>query len=459
MATFGTTVIDPKPPKPSKQVNSIAELSAYVTKLVAISRPHLDSRRPIMPSNTIVPAEVTSKPKSGEEKSSRLYYLDWLRVILLLGVFLYHVIRPFDPLIDWHINNAVKSDTILTILLLVNPWGIPLFFLVAGAASMFALRRRSNRQFISERATRLLIPFIVGSILLTPFQKYLEALHKESFQGSFLSFIPEMLTESISGNLFTPLIFGRWGLHLWFLGFLFVYSLLALPVFRWFERDAGTNFISWLGRSVEIRGGILLFVLPLALARILLQPFFAVEERGWLDFVYFFLFFILGYIIYSDERFLSAILKDRWLLFAGGIAGLATFFGLFAVYGDIAFEWGLTFVVPWSIILIFAFVLMSWGWALDVLYLATKHLNFTNKWLVYGKDTILPFYLLHQPVIIVIAYFVVQWEVGIPLKLLVILISSFFITLGLVELLIRPFKPMRRLFGMKRRRETKASLA
>jgi glucan biosynthesis protein C len=397
--------------------------------------------------NTIT---VSLGDNSGK-KSARLYYLDWLRVILLFGVFLYHVIRPFDPLIEWHINNAEQSDVILTFLLLVNPWGIPLFFLVSGAGSMFALRRRSNRQYISERVTRLLIPFIVGSILLTPFQKYLEALHKETFQGSFLSFIPAMLADSISGNWFTPLIFGNWGLHLWFLGFLFAYSLLALPVFRWFKGDAGGTFISWLGRLVEVRGGILIFVLPLALARVLVQPFFAVEERGWLDFVYFFLFFILGYIIYSDKRFLSAVRGDRWLLFGGGIVGLVAFFGLFAVYGDIALEWGLTFVMPWSIILIFAFTLMSWGWAISVLYLAMTRLNYSNKWLVYGNETILPFYLLHQPVIIVISFFVVQWEVNLWVKLLVILISSFLITLGLVELLIRPFRPMRRLFGMKPR--------
>jgi len=398
------------------------------------------------------PAQTNTLAESTGSKSERLHYLDWLRVILILGVFLYHVVKPFDPLIDWHINNAEQSDTILTFLLLVNPWGIPLFFLIAGAGSKFALRGRSNRQYISERVTRLLIPFIVGSILLTPFQKYLEALHKESFQGSFLNFIPKMLADNISGNWFTPLIFSDWGLHLWFLGFLFTFSLLALPVFRWFKRDAGLAFIAWLGRLVEIRGGILLFILPLALARILFQPFFAVEEHGWLDFVYFLLFFILGYIIYSDDRFLSAVRRDRWLLFGSGLLGLAAFFGLFAVYGDIAFEWGLTFVVPWSVILIIAFTLMSWGWALDALYLAMKHLNFSNKWLEYGNETIMPFYLLHQPVIIVIAYFVVQWEAVIWVKLLVILIGSLLITLGLVELLIKPINLMRRLFGIKPRR-------
>ena len=398
-----------------------------------------------------------------KEKSARLYYLDWLRVLLIFGVFLYHALHPFVAMLPWHIKNAEQSETIMAVLLIINPWGIPLFFLVAGAGSWFALVRRNNRQYIRERVNRLFIPFVVGSILLTPFQKYLEALNKGAFQGSFLNFFPQMLTESISGNLFSPHIFGRWGLHLWFLGFLFAFSLLALPVINWFKTDAGGSFITWLGRLVEKRGGMLLFVIPLALARVVIQPFFPDEQKGWLDFVYMFLFFISGYIIYSDDRFLNAVRRDRWLLFSAGIMGLLAFFGLSAVYGDIVFEWSLTFVWPWSIVLILAFTLMSWGWALFVLALAMTHLNFSNKWLAYGNETIMPFYLIHQPVIIVIAYFVVQWQAGIPLKLLAILIGSFLITLGLVELLIRPFKPMRRLFGMKARRpkdaETKTDLA
>jgi glucan biosynthesis protein C len=404
----------------------------------------------------LIPGQTNTSAERPADKSVRLHYLDWLRVILIFGVFLYHVVKPFDPMLDWHINNEEESVAVMTFLLLINPWGLPLFFLISGAGSKFALRRRSNQQYIVERVTRLLIPFVVGSILLTPFQRYLEALHNGSFQGSFLRFIPEMLAQSISGNLFTPLVFGDWGLHLWFLAFLFAFSVLALPVFRWFQRDAGQSFISWLGRLVELRGGILLFVLPLALARILIQPYSPPEEHGWLDFVYFFLFFILGYILYSDGRFQSAIRRERWLLLTSGIVGLVAFLGLFAVYGDIALEWGLTFVEPWSIILIFAFTLMSWGWALFVLYLAMTYLNFTNKWLVYGNETIVPFYLLHQPVIIAIAYFVVQWDVGVSLKLLVILIGSFLVTLGLVELLVRPFEPMRMLFGMKPRRRKEA---
>jgi peptidoglycan/LPS O-acetylase OafA/YrhL len=174
-----------------------------------------------------------------------------------------------------------------------------------------------------------------------------------------------------------------------------------------------------------------------------------------LDFVYSFLFFVLGYILYSDDRFAAAVRKDRWLLVGGGVLTLVAFGGLSAAFGDQAMEWSVTFVAPWSILLILLFALSSWCWALCVLYLAMTRLNFTNKWLVYGNEIIMPFYLLHQPVIIVIAYFVVQWNAGIPLKLLVVLVGSLLITLGLVELLIRPCGLPRRLFGMKPRRVSK----
>ena len=135
--------------------------------------------------------------------------------------------------------------------------------------------------------------------------------------------MPEMLAGMTSGNLLTPLTFSRWGFHLYFLAFLFAYSLLALPIFRWFKRDAGGSLISWLGRLVEKRGGILLFVIPLALARVFVQAF--PEGGGWLNFTYYFLFFVLGTIIYSDDRFVNAVRRDRWLLFASGVIGLVVY--------------------------------------------------------------------------------------------------------------------------------------
>ena len=46
-----------------------------------------------MTSNTMVPADSTSHAESDGSKKQRLYYLDWLRDILIFGVFIYHVMR------------------------------------------------------------------------------------------------------------------------------------------------------------------------------------------------------------------------------------------------------------------------------------------------------------------------------------------------------------------------------
>ena len=132
---------------------------------------------------------------------------------------------------------------------------------------------------------------------------------------------------------------------------------------------------------------------------------------------------------------------------------MAVYFALTAVYGeDTVLDWGLTYSFPGSIVGNIVFTFISWGWTLYVLYLAMSRLNFSNRLLAYGNETIMPFYLLHQPVIIVVSYFVVQWDAGIFVKLMVILLTSLLIVLALIELLIRPFKPVRRLFGMKPRR-------
>jgi len=78
-----------------------------------------------------------------------------------------------------------------------------------------------------------------------------------------------------------------------------------------------------------------------------------------------------------------------------------------------------------------------------------RFLDFSNQWLRYGQEAILPFFVLHQPVIIVIAFFVVQWSAGIWIKLPVVVVGSFLVTIGLYELVVKRFRPLRVAFGMK----------
>lgn len=115
-------------------------------------------------SQTIFPKPAPTPSAQQNEKPTRLHYLDWLRILLILGVFLFHAVHPFDA-IDWHIKNDEQSVALSAIMLVfLYPWGLPLFFLIAGAGSRFALRRRSAWQYAVERVQRLFIPFIIGAI-------------------------------------------------------------------------------------------------------------------------------------------------------------------------------------------------------------------------------------------------------------------------------------------------------
>ena len=64
----------------------------------------------------------------------------------------------------------------------------------------------------------------------------------------------------------------------------------------------------------------------------------------------------------------------------------------------------------------------------------------------------LPFYILHQPVILLIGFFVVPLALPIGLKYLIIAPLAFGITLGLYEFGVRRINPVRRAFGLKARR-------
>jgi glucan biosynthesis protein C len=260
---------------------------------------------------------VFTQTGSTAQTAARLHYLDWLRVLATLGVFLFHASCVFGPF-EFEINNAQHSDVIMIIQAFFFPWGMPLFFLVAGAGSWFALRRRTAGQFTRERTLRLLVPFFTGTLLLGPVQLYLSWSHRSQtgvFTGSFLEFLADRVPQ------IGPKFCGAFGYHMWFLGFLFAFSLLALPLFTWLKGEAGRRAVSRLAGLCERRGAILLFILPLAVVRLGLQPFFP-EAQDWADFFSHGMFFVLGYLLFSDERFVRAIRRDWGILLGVGIVAM-----------------------------------------------------------------------------------------------------------------------------------------
>ena len=112
-------------------------------------------------------------------------------------------------------------------------------------------------------------------------------------------------------------------------------------------------------------------------------------------------------------------------------------------------DWAVAVGTPEFFLLWIVFSINGWCWTLFVLNVGMRSLNFTNRWLQYGQQMIMPFFLFHQPVILVIAFFAVQWEFGILIKLLTVVLASFVVSIGLYEILIKRISILRTIFGMK----------
>ena len=324
---------------------------------------------------------------------------------------------------------------------------MPLFFLIAGAGTYYSLKSRRARQFIQERGLRLLIPLIFGMFVIVVPQAYFEAVsHGEQlagynfFQiyGLYLQTLPEL-------NWF----------HLWFLVYLFIFSIITLPIFL-SRSSTGRSVISRLAMAFNKPWAlILLLVLSIAIVHIFLYPagYFGHRYLGGWNMVAYLLFYIYGYLIFASPRIMEAIKKLTWAAIAGGIVFSGALVFLTDQIADPTVHFGTTTFVIAQIVQ----SLNSWCWLLAILGLGSRFLNRNNRFLSYANEAVLPFYILHQTIILSIGFYVVQWNMVIPLKYLIISTSSFAAIMAIYDLLVRRFNVLRFLFGMRLKEKPKVT--
>lgn len=197
---------------------------------------------------------------------------------------------------------------------LIWPWVMELFFLISGVASWYALKSKSARAYLWERTKRLLIPlYTVGLLILLPPQFYFELLTNAGYRGDFWGTIPYYFADfglpAITSDPANLLPFPFSG-HLWFLQYLFLISLMTLPLLLYLKSGRGQHWITRLAGWCDRRAGIFLFVIPLALVLIGLRGLFG-TQRSWPDFLWYAIYFVIGYIIAADQRFTDAFKRHR----------------------------------------------------------------------------------------------------------------------------------------------------
>lgn len=371
---------------------------------------------------------------------TRRYAIDWIRVLAILTVFIFHSTRFFDS-DDWHIKNATTYFGADVLVAFLSHWMMPLIFVISGISTFYALGGRGAGKFLKDRALRLLVPLVVGIFTHSALQVYFERVTQGQFRGSFFEFLPHYFDGlyGFGGN------FAWMGLHLWYLEMLFVFSLACLPLLLWLKRGSGARLLHSLGEFLARPGAIYLLALPIMMALTALDPETPWAARWWggWSLVACLLFFLYGFVLGAHEGVQQSIQRLRWVSLAAGVVLFATLAVLTitggeAEYGEARYTLGFSM-----------FGLSVWCWILAILGFGLKHLNLNTPFLGYANQAVLPFYVLHQTVLLSVGYFVVGWPIPDLLKLAVISASSFAIIAVTYELLVRRSNVLRILFGMK----------
>jgi hypothetical protein len=374
------------------------------------------------------------------ERPERRYELDWLRVFAILLLHVFHSGMAYVKW-DWHVKNGASSATLEELMYFLHQWRMPLLFLISGAGTRFALGFRTGGMYAAERVKRLLVPVIFGMLVIVPPQIYFERLQQGQPFHSFWQFYPHVFLHGPypRGNL-------SWH-HLWFVVYLLCYSLVALPLFLHWRGARGKRQTEWLSQLFARPGVLLLGGLPLALIQAALRPAWPATNdllHDWANHGFYLTFFIYGFLICSDERFWRALEAQRKA--ALQLACLTMLLSLVIRWNGLEPRHGHT--AAYRLYLALG-GFNSWFWVLAVLGYGLRHLKFNNRLLQYANEGIYPFYILHQTLIVMVAFYVVQTRDEVWLKYVFTLGLSFLATLAIYEFLVRPFNVTRFLFGMK----------
>jgi hypothetical protein len=346
----------------------------------------------------------------------------------------------------WHIKNLVLTDALTIPMAFGSQFMMPLFFILSGISTRFALGSRPAKEFSWKRILRLGVPVVtLGWFVLSPPQIYIEATTAQGynappFSGTFWQFISRYFTPFYGTGGYFP-----WsGMHLWYLAWLLIFTLVSLPLFLYLRSPAGKKVLQSLGNLLDKPGAILAVGLVVYLPELLVPRglrFLGWSEGGWLLATHW-LLLILGFILGSELRLRGAMERHRWIALGLAVVTLFPLVGWAPTMGegpagslDLAFKWG------WR-------TLNGWFWLVAILGFGARHLNRPHPLLAYAGPAVLPFYILHQPLIVVLAYWLRGWPLAILPEYLLLASAVFVLAMGLYHFAIRRSRVLRFVFGM-----------
>ncbi len=322
-------------------------------------------------------------------------YIDNLRNLTILLLFPVHTFMIWNDFGSrfyiWKGEEKVPS----TLIVLVNPWFMPILFVLAGISARYAFKKYTVSAFLIQRVKKLLIPFLFGLVALVPLQTLYARKFFDGYAGGLWDHWKYYFTHltDFSGydGAFTP------G-HLWFILFLFLISIMALAPFYFYPYERVRKRVERMPAF-----GILFLFIPVWLM-------YYLGNFGGFSIGKNFVLYLAGYYVLSNDNILEKLEKNiKWLFglcLMETIASAALYYK-FSYYGDLWIH------------------LIGWNSILVLLILARKFLNNSNGFTVYFNQASYPVYILHQSILVALAYYVVKNITGIFLQVVCIWTGSF----------------------------------
>lgn len=373
--------------------------------------PHRDTARAARPyagaMNTSAPAVTT-----------RLFFLDWLRIAAFLLLVVYHVGMYYVSW-DWHAKSPHAGAAAEPWMLLSSPWRLALLFLISGAVTSAMLARGAGPGWLRARSKRLLLPLLCGMLLVVPPQPYFEVVHRHGYDGGYLDFLGLYFTAH--GGFCRDgacLVLPTWN-HLWFVVYLWVYTVVLWAMVRAFPQAldrAAAAAPRWL------RGPALLLapIALLATCRVLLAPHFPSTHAlvdDWYNHATYLPVFVFGAVLVRWPAAWDRMAALRRVALAVALAAWALLALRYAGWAEAAS------LSQWRPLRGVAFATAQWSAIVAVAGYARRHLNRDHAWRPYLAEAVFPVYLLHQTLTILLtqALAPLQWRPAFEGPMLVVL--------------------------------------
>lgn len=374
------------------------------------------------------------------QTASRQTYLDWLRIIAILGVLFFHSAMPYVAEWGWHIKNNATSHVLLEMNDFLHRFRMPLLFFISGTVSYYMLQSRSGSGFLGLRFRRLFVPLLLGVLVIVPPQVYMERV-TQGYQGNFWQFYAEMFRSGVypKGNL-------SWH-HLWFILYLLLYDILCAPLFVWWSSPAGKK---WLQKLDILAQGkwIYLLMIPSVISHAFLARMYWETNDLIHDYAYFpywLLYVVAGFICIAHPRLMDSLERNRRSSFT--LAFVSIIVINYFRWNGLEPQHGWQGWAGWSFTALA--VASAWMWVFAIVGYGKRYLNRKSRTLAYANEAVYPFYILHQTVIVILTFYLANLQEDIGLKFIFTVVVTCMISMSIFHVLIRPYGLMRFLFGMK----------